>query len=757
MGVLLDCSIRMVLIAAVVAAVIGGFRIRGARARHTAWCGVLAVMLLLPAFSLWGPKPAIRILPAVTEPSPIDPWIPVVLQSAESLPARPLNVQPALVEPPSLPATPPLDLLFTAYLAGAGFLLIRLLLGTIQAVRFLRRASPEQQNFLSSGECACPVTAGWLRPSIVLPLSWKEWPLDELNVALAHEREHARKRDPLVQWLAALNRCVFWFHPLAWWLERKLAMLAEEACDAAVVANGHDPHDYSEYLLNQARAIQRAGSRVALHGSAMGRGVLQQRMLRLLDQRTVPEVSRKRAMLAVALSFPAIVVFTACQLDRVEEAAPGQPTMNELMHRRADEGRQWQAKQDAIVKRAHALTPAEAQSLAAKLKENPDDEDTQWALIRHYEFRQNVKDLDALHLWYIEHRPGSKSWTGNINPQMDRAGYDRGKALWLAHIKRPGASPQIYQRAADFLEGADRPLAESAIRMGQKAYPNETRWASSLGRHYAQALIGSGEPMTEFNVFRSISEPEARSTYAQGVRAQLDASTDVPVLVQTAQNLMAWGSQWGRDGKNADLIPLARKYLDRALSIQPDSGMAKLMQSGLVQVEQGIRFQRLQRMTSVDLASISDSDRMLLTLARMRIAWRQGHPDESAAKAREVLDFAGHHQGDPLYGDAVFEAHIVLGKMALRRGDRKAAVRDLMAAADTPGSMGIRQGHFEMNLPRALIDRGERRTVADFLDRMAPKTVRTQQYQEWAAQIRKGINPDLIPTYSMPGCTQDPC
>src|SRR5512140_2695582 len=58
----------------------------------------------------------------------------------------------------------------------------------------------------------------------------------------------ARRRDPLVEWLALLNRAVFWFHPLAWWLERKLSALAEDACDAAVLRGGHDAHAYSEYL-----------------------------------------------------------------------------------------------------------------------------------------------------------------------------------------------------------------------------------------------------------------------------------------------------------------------------------------------------------------------------------------------------------------------------------------------------------------------------------------------------------------------------
>ena len=130
---------------------------------------------------------------------------------------------------------------------------------------------------------------------------------------------------------------------------------------------------------------------------------------------------------------------------------------------------------------------------------------------------------------------------------------------------------------------------------------------------------------------------------------------------------------------------------------------------------------------------------------------------DAVAKARELLDLAARNRNDALYGDAVFEANMILGKIALRRGDKKAAARNLLIAAGTPGSERLRRGQFEMNLPRALVDWGERHVVAEFFERMAPKTVRSKQFQDWAADIRKGINPDLSPTFSAPGCSQDPC
>ena len=56
MSLLIESSVRAVIVAAAVAVVVHGLRIASARARHLAWCGVLATMLFLPAFCAWGPE-----------------------------------------------------------------------------------------------------------------------------------------------------------------------------------------------------------------------------------------------------------------------------------------------------------------------------------------------------------------------------------------------------------------------------------------------------------------------------------------------------------------------------------------------------------------------------------------------------------------------------------------------------------------------------------------------------------------------------
>jgi uncharacterized protein (TIGR03435 family) len=100
---------------------------------------------------------------------------------------------------------------------------------------------------------------------------------------------------------------VFWFHPLSWWLERRLSALAEEACDAAVLQQGHDPRDYANYLLELARAVQRTGVRVNVMGMAMPGSYLPQRIRKIIAGVSTSRVSSAR----MASAFIACAVCSA--------------------------------------------------------------------------------------------------------------------------------------------------------------------------------------------------------------------------------------------------------------------------------------------------------------------------------------------------------------------------------------------------------------------------------------------------------------
>jgi hypothetical protein len=307
---LFEFAIRAALIAAGTAAVLRILRVRTAAARHLAWAGVMVLMMLLPVWTAWGPKASWRILPAAAAPAASQATVPAEALSELALPGLDVMAPPAQRAEWNWP-----ECLAGIYFLGVSVLLARLAVGTVRAHILVRRAVSHGGR-LTSDSCAAPVTVGWLRPAVILPRCWHRWPLAQLDAVLTHEGEHARRRDPLVQWLALLNRAVFWFHPLAWWLEFRLSALAEEACDAAVLARGHDPFEYSEYLLEIARTVLRTGARVKVLGMAMPGSFLPQRIRRILEARPAQRISRVRMVCMAVACAVVSAVFAAGAVDR---------------------------------------------------------------------------------------------------------------------------------------------------------------------------------------------------------------------------------------------------------------------------------------------------------------------------------------------------------------------------------------------------------------------------------------------------------
>ncbi|HKE25897.1 MAG TPA: M56 family metallopeptidase [Bryobacteraceae bacterium] len=322
-----ECAVRAALIAVVTAVVLLTIGIKSAAARHAAWTSVMLTMLLLPIWTAWGPKTPVRLLPPLEWHGSIEtPLQNVLPHSVRLTEMRP--VKPSRPHPTGQNWTWH-SLLLIVYGFGAVGLLARLAIGTARTNRLRSRANVRDGKGISS-ECTCPITVGWLHPVVILPKNWQEWPPQQLDAVLTHEREHVRRRDPLIQWLALVNRALFWFHPLSWWLERKLVVLAEEACDAAVLAHGHTPQDYSEYLLDIARSVSRSGSRLGIVGMAMPGSLLRQRIPQILNSCGTLPISRSKIAVAVAVCATSSALLASGTLDHAR--AHVQPGTNGMVH-----------------------------------------------------------------------------------------------------------------------------------------------------------------------------------------------------------------------------------------------------------------------------------------------------------------------------------------------------------------------------------------------------------------------------------------
>jgi hypothetical protein len=93
---------------------------------------------------------------------------------------------------------------------------------------------------------------------------------DELNQILLHELAHFRRWDDWTNLAQQVVKAILFFHPAVWWIDNKVAVEREMACDDAVLAETRRPRAYAECLAHLAEKtfVQRT---VALAQAALGK------------------------------------------------------------------------------------------------------------------------------------------------------------------------------------------------------------------------------------------------------------------------------------------------------------------------------------------------------------------------------------------------------------------------------------------------------------------------------------------------------
>src|SRR5215470_16835884 len=143
-----------------------------------------------------------------------------------------------------------------------------------------------------SEDLRVPTAVGFFRPAVVLP----KWALTELSPAelhavLLHELAHLHRWDDWTNLAQKSLRAVFFFHPAVWFVESRLSLEREMACDDLVLSQTANPRAYAECLVSLAEKnfLQRG---IAMAQAAVGR--MRQtslRVLQILDARRSKTVS----------------------------------------------------------------------------------------------------------------------------------------------------------------------------------------------------------------------------------------------------------------------------------------------------------------------------------------------------------------------------------------------------------------------------------------------------------------------------------
>jgi Flp pilus assembly protein TadD len=150
-----------------------------------------------------------------------------------------------------------------------------------------------------------PGASGWWRPCVILPDGLSaQLSAAELQAVLAHELAHVQRRDNLSAAAIRVIVSAFWFHPLLWWMERRMLAEREAACDEMVLSHGAQPADYVSGILKVCR-MSFAGP--ASYAGAAGSN-LKDRMEQIMSTQIIRPTSRFLRAIPGALVVLAVIL-----------------------------------------------------------------------------------------------------------------------------------------------------------------------------------------------------------------------------------------------------------------------------------------------------------------------------------------------------------------------------------------------------------------------------------------------------------------
>ena len=363
MTLLLMLLFKSLLVLALSGMVLVCLRRASASARHLVCLLTLCGLLALPLFSVTLPGWHVAVTQAQErkEPTPVRP--------SPALPAR--EGEEAGPEAISVPAAPSLSessltertpakqeggfswpfLLLAFYLLGVTLAALRPLLG-LWGIAHLRRTCVDVPDAPARGvlaDCAAalklkrlprlcradvpvPMTWGWRRPVVLLPLGSGDWPEGRLHSVLLHEMAHVKRRDWPSHRLADLACAVYWFHPFVWLTARRLRAESEIACDDLVLASGIPAPDYARHLLDIAQALPPASRPPQSAAIAMAQTPhIKRRILMVLDTAHSRRTVTRRALTSgVVLTAAALMPLSMLQptAKAQDASAPAQSFSN---------------------------------------------------------------------------------------------------------------------------------------------------------------------------------------------------------------------------------------------------------------------------------------------------------------------------------------------------------------------------------------------------------------------------------------------
>jgi beta-lactamase regulating signal transducer with metallopeptidase domain len=278
--------------------------------------------------------------------------------------------------------------LFAAWAVGAGLLLFRLCMGLWRVCEFRRNCSevdmgsldpaiagtvrdfvsPRRVKLCVSTQVAVPAAIGFFAPAIVFP-AWllPQLSPEEIKVILLHELAHLRRWDDWTNLAQKIVKAAFFFHPAVWWIESRLTLEREMACDDAVLAQTASPRAYAASLISFAEKLQNARCLALAQGLVSRMRQMSLRVTQILDAKRPSRTGLWKPVLGLSAGMLALVFGAAPYAPRFV-AFQNQPSSSQTGPIRATEQApetEAQARTaDAVMRGSGAEPVAQRSSLA---------------------------------------------------------------------------------------------------------------------------------------------------------------------------------------------------------------------------------------------------------------------------------------------------------------------------------------------------------------------------------------------------------
>jgi len=306
--------------------------------------------------------------------------------------------------------------------------------------------------------------------------------------------------------------------------------------------------------------------------------------------------------------------------------------------------------------------------------------------------------------------------------------------------------------------------------------PTDSQSQALLGQNYSFVILGVTS-LGQYNSVTGVDPAKARGEFAQHALDVMQNSAFAGVLGEGGRAL--WNFSFQVQGYEIqhqseaqvsylDARALGAQALDRAVMLEPGTATWRSYRIPILVFRSNFDFLPLNAMDAYsqvkeDLSVLTGVGRNVVLADVAKLAVKASALDDAESYAIELLNSASDPK-DWNYGNAIFFGNMVLGQVALRRGNLEDARSLLLSSGSTPGSPQLNSFGPNMSLAKDLLsgvagadlasgaDVPRRRvtssdiqqTVLEFFDLCQVFwPTGGDLLQQWSQQVRVGVVPDF--------------